>query len=73
MPWIEGVFRPSRASKYHCLSCHRVFAADAVPAPDADGTRICRDCRWDYLRRGRSRNTPGRGGDLPPEPTLDIQ
>lgn len=39
----EG-YKPARSSGIHCDRCDIVFAAPA-PAPDAQGRRICRDCR----------------------------
>lgn len=49
MPWIDGVFRPRRSSGIKCSSCGRPFAEGSVPSPDADGRRVCRDCRWAYF------------------------
>lgn len=53
---LDGSYRPSRPSDCYCSVCRRVFAADAVPTPYADGRRICRDCRWQAVE-----NTPATG------------
>lgn len=41
---VGSDWRPARRSGVHCTQCKRVFA---IPAPemDANGQRICRDCR----------------------------
>lgn len=55
MPYApDGQFFAPKRSKFRCDVCARHFAEDAVPWPNNDGKRICRDCRAEAMNRARN-------------------
>lgn len=48
----NGDWIPSKRSQHRCDGCRRHFAEDAVPWPNGNGQRICRDCREEKAYTG---------------------